>query len=133
MELVAGEFKLSAVELEQRDFQSADLAYLQELKSKLAACQLEAINLGLFNDYGKVTEAEREKEFEKFKKWVRIPRDAVTTPKLFQEVNQDNLRLVLDTGNYTDGIPSIEQTLHLAVLVHARFLKVDKEGNRTRH
>lgn len=183
LELVARELKLSAVELEHRDFQSADLAYLQQVKSKLVACQLEVINIGLSNDYGKATKEEREKEFEKFKQWLAVPkilgvpsmrifaaqssdpkfwdeamnyvrkscllarkegitlliepenygfpRDAATTLKLFQKVNQDNLKLLLDTGNYTDGIVSIKKTLHLAALIHTKFLKVDKEGNES--
>ncbi len=181
LEKVAKEFKLSAVELCQGDFQSRDLAYLQELKSKLAACQLEVINIGFANDYGKATKEEREKEFEKFRRWLAVPkvlgvptmrifaaqssdpnlwdeainyvrkscllakkegitlllepencgfpRDAATTFELFQRANQDNLKLLLDTGNYTDGIVSIKKTLHLAAFIHAKFLNVDKEGN----
>ncbi len=181
LEKVAKEFKLSAVELECRDFQSRDLAYLEELKSRAEAYKLEIINIGLFNDYGKVTKEERDKEFERFKEWLTVPkvlgvpsmrifaahssdpklwdeainyvkkscslakkegitllmepesygfpRDAETTFELFRKVNQDNLKLLLDTGNYTDGIVSIKKTLHLAALIHAKFLKVDKEGN----
>ncbi len=180
---MARELKLSAVELENRDFQSTNLTYLQELKSKAEACQLEIINIGLSNDYGKPTKEERENEFDEFKKWLAVPkilgvpfmrifaaqssdpklwdeainyvrkscllaekegitllmepesygfpRDAETTLKLFREVNQDNLKLLLDTGNYTDGIVSITKTLHLAAHIHAKFLKVDKEGNES--
>ena len=181
MELASKEFELTAVELEHRDFQSADPAYLQSLKSKAAECQLEILNVGLFNDYGKPTKEEREQEFERFKAWLPVPKilgasfyrifgahtsdperwddatdyvkrscilareegvslllepegygfpnDAETTLELFREVDQDNLGLLLDTGNYTDGFPSIERTLHLAPHVHAKFLRVDQDGN----
>ncbi|OHD75321.1 MAG: hypothetical protein A2177_16260 [Spirochaetes bacterium RBG_13_68_11] len=34
--------------------------------------------------------------------------------KLFKEVAQDNLSLLLDTGNYIDGLEGIAKTVHLA-------------------
>ena len=183
-EMVKREFKLNAIEIEHKHFKSGDLDYLQKIKSKAEACNLEIINIGLENNYGMATKEEREKEFEKFKRCLNIPKildvpftrilsgspmstdpnlwdemisyvrescllakeegilllmehenhhgfakDAQTTLRIFQEVNQDNLRLLLDTGSYIDGIPSIEKTLHLAAHIHAKFLKVDKEGN----
>ena len=181
MEMAANEFKMDGVELENRDFQSRDPAYVNELKSKAETLSLEIINMGFFNDYGKPTREERDQELERFKQWLPVPkmlgapsmrifatfsgepklwdetisyvresallaekegiplliepegcgfpRDAETTLRLFREVNQDNLKLLLDTGNYVDGIPSIEKTLHFAFLVHFKFLKVDREGN----
>ena len=61
--------------------------------------------------------------------WFGLPYIGEVTLRIFEEVCQENLRLLLDLGNYVDGFHSIEKTLHLAVHVHAKFRGVDKEGN----
>lgn len=56
-------------------------------------------------------------------------KDAKSTFEVLEEVDSDNLRLLVDTGNYIDGITSIKKTIHLAVHVHAKFMKLDEKGN----
>ncbi len=48
--------------------------------------------------------------------------------RLLDAVHSPWLRLNLDTGNYLDGFPSIEQTAHLALHVHAKLLHLDAQG-----
>lgn len=48
--------------------------------------------------------------------------------RLFAEVHEPNLRLLLDTGNYTDGFASIEATAHLTGHVHAKVGRVMADG-----
>ena len=48
--------------------------------------------------------------------------------KIIEQVNSKWLRFLLDTGNFVDGLPSIEKTAHLAVHVHARLANLDKGG-----
>jgi len=56
-------------------------------------------------------------------------KDAKSTSRILNQVDSDNLRLLVDTGNYIDGITSIQKTIHLAVHVHAKFMELDEEGN----
>ena len=55
-------------------------------------------------------------------------KDSAAVLRIFDQVDAENLRLCLDTGNYIDGIPAIEKTAHLAVHVHAKIKEVDAEG-----
>lgn len=54
---------------------------------------------------------------------------AADVEKLFTDVDSPWLRLNLDTNNYIDGYPSIEQTVRHAVQVHAKMLKVGPDGS----
>lgn len=50
--------------------------------------------------------------------------------KLFSEVDADNLSLLLDTGNYADGIPGIAKTLHLATRhIHLKCREIREDGS----
>ena len=49
--------------------------------------------------------------------------------KLFAEVNRDNLSLLLDTGNYVDGLEGIEKTVHLVKHhVHLKAGEILEDG-----
>ena len=49
--------------------------------------------------------------------------------RLFNEVPKDNLSLLLDTGNYVDGIPGIERTIHLVKkYVHVKINEIKDDG-----
>jgi len=49
--------------------------------------------------------------------------------RLFAEVNRDNLTLLLDTGNYVDGLEGIEKTAHLAKRhVHLKAGVIREDG-----
>ena len=58
-------------------------------------------------------------------------KDATSTLDIFKQVNAENMKLCLDTGNYIDGIVSIERTVHLAIHVHAKYKELDRAGNET--
>ncbi|MBI4232043.1 sugar phosphate isomerase/epimerase [Candidatus Peregrinibacteria bacterium] len=49
--------------------------------------------------------------------------------RVFQEVGSKNLKLLLDTGNYIDGIVSIEKTIALSGHIHAKIKNLDEQGN----
>ena len=49
--------------------------------------------------------------------------------RVLEEVKSPYLVPLLDTGNYTDGWPSLEKTLGLAVHVHAKFWQVAGDGS----
>ena len=58
-------------------------------------------------------------------------KDAATTLGIFEQVDAENMKLCLDTGNYIDGIVSIEKTIHLVIHVHAKYKELDRAGNET--
>jgi sugar phosphate isomerase/epimerase len=58
-------------------------------------------------------------------------KDATSTLNIFEQVGADNMKLCLDTGNYIDGIVSIEKTVHLVIHVHAKYKQLDTAGNET--
>ncbi|HZS31753.1 MAG TPA: sugar phosphate isomerase/epimerase family protein [Methylomirabilota bacterium] len=47
---------------------------------------------------------------------------------IFDAVRSPALALLLDTGNYVDGLASIRRTAHLARHVHAKFREVGPDG-----
>src|SRR5262245_24382037 len=47
---------------------------------------------------------------------------------IFGAVSSPALALLLDTGNYVDGLASIRRTAHLARHVHAKFRRVGPDG-----
>jgi len=49
--------------------------------------------------------------------------------RVLEEVKSPSLVPLLDTGNYTDGWPSLEKTLGMAAHVHAKFWKVAPDGS----
>jgi len=49
--------------------------------------------------------------------------------RVLEEVKSPHLVPLLDTGNYTDGWPSVEKTLGMAAHVHAKFWKVGPDGS----
>lgn len=49
--------------------------------------------------------------------------------RVLEQVKSPHLTPLLDTGNYTDGWPSVEKTLHIAAHVHAKFWKVAADGS----
>lgn len=49
--------------------------------------------------------------------------------RVLEEVRSPSLVPLLDTGNYTDGWPSVEKTLGMAAHVHAKFWKVAPDGS----
>jgi len=51
---------------------------------------------------------------------------------ILREVGSPALGLLLDTGNYLDGLPSIASTVHLAKHVHAKFTKISSDGRDAR-
>ena len=53
-------------------------------------------------------------------------KDATNTLEIFKQVDSENLKLCLDTGNYIDGIASIARTAHLAIHVHATPLNYEQ-------
>ncbi|RMF83270.1 MAG: sugar phosphate isomerase/epimerase [Nitrospinota bacterium] len=55
-------------------------------------------------------------------------RTSADVKRLFDAIRSPWLRLNLDTGNYLDGLPSIERTAPLALHVHAKLLHLDEEG-----
>lgn len=57
--------------------------------------------------------------------FVRVAEDAL---RIFGEVSSPWLRLNLDTGNYLDGLRSIEKTAAWAVHVHAKLREVAPDG-----
>ncbi len=57
--------------------------------------------------------------------FIRTAEDALCA---LQAVASPFLRLNLDTGNYIDGMVSIEKTVHLARHVHAKLLQLDGAG-----
>ncbi|MCL6443684.1 MAG: sugar phosphate isomerase/epimerase [Alicyclobacillus sp.] len=48
--------------------------------------------------------------------------------RLFQDVSPVMVKLLLDTGNFTDGLEGIRRTAHLAAHVHAKTTHVDENG-----
>lgn len=60
--------------------------------------------------------------------FVKLSEDVTRT---FQEVGSEWLKLLLDTGNYIDGIVSIEKTIALACHIHAKLKTLDAQGNET--
>lgn len=58
--------------------------------------------------------------------FVRVAEDAL---RIFEQVGSDWLRLNLDTGNYLDGLRSIELTTPWAVHVHAKLHDVAADGS----
>ncbi len=52
--------------------------------------------------------------------------------RLFGDVNRRNLKLLLDTGNYADGLPSIKSTAYLTGHVHAKAYAVAADGSEPR-
>lgn len=58
--------------------------------------------------------------------FVRVAEDAV---RVFEEVGSDWLRLNLDTGNYLDGLRSIERTAPWAAHVHAKLYDIAWDGS----
>ncbi len=54
--------------------------------------------------------------------------------RLFAEVKRDNLTLLLDTGNYVDGLPGIEKTIHLVKHhVHLKASETREDGRDAVH
>ena len=54
--------------------------------------------------------------------------------RLFAEVKRDNLTLLLDTGNYVDGLPGIEKTIHLVKHhVHLKASETREDGRDSVH
>ncbi len=51
---------------------------------------------------------------------------------IFRAVNSPALGLLLDSGNYLDGLASIGKTAHLAWHVHAKFKQVQPDGRDAR-
>lgn len=51
---------------------------------------------------------------------------------ILREVGSPALGLLMDTGNYLDGLTSIASTVHLAKHVHAKFTKVSPDGRDAR-
>ncbi len=51
---------------------------------------------------------------------------------ILREVGSPALSLLLDTGNYLDGLTSIASTVQLAKHVHAKFTKVSPDGRDAR-
>jgi sugar phosphate isomerase/epimerase len=49
--------------------------------------------------------------------------------RVLEEVRSPYLVPLLDTGNYTDGWPSLQKTLGMAAHVHAKFWKVAPDGS----
>lgn len=50
--------------------------------------------------------------------------------RLFEEVKSDNLSLLLDTGNYADGIAGIGRTLHLVNRhIHLKCREIGEDGS----
>ena len=49
--------------------------------------------------------------------------------RVLEEVKSPSLVPLLDTGNYTDGWPSVQKTLGMAAHVHAKFWKVAHDGS----
>jgi L-ribulose-5-phosphate 3-epimerase len=56
-------------------------------------------------------------------------KDAESALRILKEVGADNLKLLVDMGNFIDGIASIEKTVARALHVHAKFMEVDAQGN----
>lgn len=50
------------------------------------------------------------------------------TLRAINAIDSPCLRPLLDTGNYLDGLTSIEQVVHLTPHVHAKLLQLDDEG-----
>lgn len=61
--------------------------------------------------------------------FVRVAEDAL---RIFEQVGSQWLRLNLDTGNYLDGLRSIEKTAAWAVHVHAKLYDVAADGSERR-
>jgi sugar phosphate isomerase/epimerase len=59
-------------------------------------------------------------------------RTAADVEAIFAEVHSPALGILLDTGNYQDGLPSIERTAHRAWHVHAKFTRVLPDGRDAR-
>jgi sugar phosphate isomerase/epimerase len=53
---------------------------------------------------------------------------AADVTAIFEEVGSPALGLLLDTGNYLDGLASIAPTAARAWHVHAKFTRVDGDG-----
>jgi L-ribulose-5-phosphate 3-epimerase len=60
-------------------------------------------------------------------------RTAADVERIFGAVDSPALGLLLDTGNYVDGVASIERTARLAWHVHAKFTNVRPDGRDARH
>jgi len=50
------------------------------------------------------------------------------TLRVLTTIDSAHLRPLLDTGNYLDGMASIEKVIHLAPHVHAKLLNLDAAG-----
>lgn len=61
--------------------------------------------------------------------FVRVAEDAL---RIFEQVGSEWLRLNLDTGNYLDGLRSIEKTASRAVHVHAKLYDITPYGSDRR-
>jgi len=58
--------------------------------------------------------------------FVRVAEDAL---RIIEQVSSDWLRLNLDTGNFLDGLRSIEKSVWWAVHVHAKLLDLAPDGS----
>jgi sugar phosphate isomerase/epimerase len=61
--------------------------------------------------------------------FIRTADDALP---IFDAVPSRAFSLLLDTGNYIDGLPSIQRTVGHARHVHAKFTKVEQDGRDAR-
>lgn len=52
--------------------------------------------------------------------------------RVLREVDSPDLVPLIDTGNYTDGWPSLEATLPMAAHLHAKFWEVNADGSDAR-
>lgn len=176
--------RLDGIEIEDKHFESTDADCLRRLDAEINKNNLEITNIAFFNNYGVEKKEDLDKEFNNFKKWLKVSKmlnlklmrifsgwpenqdpelwrqmidylkrscemakkeevllmmenhnhdgfakNAESVLKIFEQVGSDNLKLLLDTGNYTDGIASIQKTIIWAVHVHAKFNELNEEGN----
>jgi len=184
IELMAKELRLDGIEIEHKHLAGTDRKYLEDLGKLVAGSGMVISNIALYNDFGKASKAENDREFALFEKYLSASRIlglsimrvfagwpssddprlwgemirylkqacklaeeagillvmenhnhggfihlAEHTTRAFEEVGSESLKLLLDTGNYIDGLVSIEKTIHLARHMHAKVKDLDAQGN----
>lgn len=184
IELAAKELRLEGIEIEHKHLAGTDRKYIEDVGKLAAGSGLVISNIALYNDFGKASKADNDREFALFEKYLSASRAlglpmmrvfagwpssdepqlwgemirylkqacelaeeagillvmenhnhggfvhlAEHATRVFEEVGSESLKLLLDTGNFIDGIVSIEKTIHLARHVHAKVMEPDAQGN----
>src|SRR5881396_3501206 len=129
--LCAEELGLRAVELEDKHIGAPTPEHLAELRAAADRHGLEIVNIAFMNAFGEaeLLGVQLVMENHNHRGFVQTGSDVLA---IMEAVGSPALGLLLDTGNYLDGLASIERTARLAWHVHAKFTQVLEDGRDAR-